>query len=174
LVLHFRKTARLILKFQDQVTLWGSRGAALALGLIVVIYSYEVTMRYLLAAPTNWASDFVAFLLLISVFLFLPALTKDGGNVAVTLIPDLMSAKASGIMMKGGFLVASVVCLWAAYIGVLETDRLIQRNTMTLTTVRLPKWVFLAVITYGLANSGLYFIRLALASGPDRTAIDNA
>lgn len=154
-----------LLRLQDVLSLGISWAGATALGLIVVIFSYEVTMRYLFGAPTRWANDFVAFLLLVSVFCYLPWLTREGGNIAVTLVPDILPQRAGEWMLRAGFLVAAGVCLWAAWIGVQETERLFRRNTMTLTTVRFPKWAFLALITYGLGNSGLYFLRLALIPG---------
>jgi C4-dicarboxylate transporter, DctQ subunit len=154
--------------FASRILGWG--GAA-ALGLIVVIFAYEVTMRYLFAAPTIWANDFVSFLLLVSVFLYLPWLTREGGNIAVTIIPDMMPARAGQIMLRTGLFVGGLACLWATQISFLETERLFLRNTMTLTTVRLPKWLFLALITYGLGNSGLYFLRLALV--PDAQKAGN-
>jgi C4-dicarboxylate transporter, DctQ subunit len=164
------RIVRRILELHDAVSLRISWAGAAALGLIVAIYSYEVTMRYLLGAPTRWANDFVAFLLLISVFSYLPWLTREGGNIAVTLLPDLLSERAGQWILRTGFLISAGVCLWATWIGVQETERLFQRNTMTLTTVRLPKWAFLALIVYGLGNSGLYFLRLAMSPGAQQTS----
>lgn len=159
---------------QDFVSRLLGWSAAAALGLIVLIFGYEVSMRYILAAPTYWANDFVSFLLLASVFLYLPWLTREGGNVAVTLVSDILPASAAQLLLRLGFLVAGLVCLWAMYIGLQETSRLISRNTMTLTTVRLPKWIFLALITYGLGNSGLYFLRLALVPDAQRAGTSDA
>jgi hypothetical protein len=57
--------------------------------------------------------------------------------------------------------VTAVVCLWATWICFGETLYLFKRGTTTLTTFRIPKWTLMAFITYGLLNSGLYFLRLA-------------
>jgi C4-dicarboxylate transporter DctQ subunit len=166
-----RQVLRWLFGVQDFVSRVVAWGAAVALGLIVVIFAYEVSMRYLLAAPTYWANDFVSFLLLISVFLYLPWLTREGGNIAVTIVPDILPERIGKALLRLGLLAGAVVCLWAMHISIQETGRLLQRNTMTLTTVRLPKWVFLALITYGLGNSGLYFLRLALV--PDAQKAGN-
>lgn len=163
-----------VLRIHDMMSQLGAWVGAAALGLIVVIFTYEVTMRYFLGAPTYWASDFVAFLLLVSVFFYLPWLTRQGGNIAVTLLPDMMPARASQLLLGAGFLVAGAVCLWSAQIGWYETERLFRRNTMTLTTVRLPKWIFLMIITYGLGNAGLHFLRLAMSSLVRKELDDNA
>lgn len=162
------KSMRPLLRLQDAISLVGQWLGGLSLALIVVIYAYEVFVRYLMGAPTSWASDFVSFLLLISVFTVLPWLTREGGNVAVTLLPDYMPARGGRLLLRCGFVVAGIACLWVTYIGVQETLLLFQRNTMTLTTVRIPKWPLLALITFGLFNSGLYFFRLA--ARPNQTA----
>ena len=153
---------RSILKAQDALTWVGFLLGATALGAIVLIYAYEVISRYMFGAPTMWASDFVSFLLLISVFATAPWLTRDGGHVAVTILPDMVPALRE-VILRAGFLVAAGVCLWATWICVGENIYLFQRGTSTLTTIRIPKWILSAFITYGLLNSGLYFIRLTFA-----------
>lgn len=149
-----------ILTFQDGLTRLGFAVGATALGLIVVIYAYEVFSRYLFGAPTIWASDFVSFLLLISVFSTAPWLTREGGHVAVTIIPDLLP-NWRALLIRAGFLLAAIVCLWTSWISMGENIYQFNRGTSTLTTVRIPKWILSAFITYGLLNSGLYFMRLA-------------
>ena len=162
---------RPILKAQDALTWVGFLAGATALGAIVVIYAYEVISRYMFGAPTMWASDFVSFLLLISVFATAPWLTREGGHVAVTILPDMVPALRE-VILRAGFLVAASVCLWATWICVGENLYLFERGTSTLTTIRIPKWILSAFITYGLLNSGLYFIRLTFA--PLETETQNA
>ncbi|WPZ23959.1 TRAP transporter small permease (plasmid) [Sulfitobacter faviae] len=162
---------RSILKAQDALTWVGFLSGTTALGAIVLIYAYEVISRYMFGAPTMWASDFVSFLLLISVFATAPWLTREGGHVAVTILPDMVPALRKAIL-RVGFLVAAGVCLWATWICAGENFYLFQRGTSTLTTIRIPKWILSTFITYGLLNSGLYFIRLTFA--PFETEMQNA
>ena len=152
-----------ILKFQDMISWCGFVLGCTALGLIVCIYAFEVTSRYAFGAPTLWASDFVSFLLLILVFTTAPWLTKERGHVAVTIIPDLFP-RAQEKILRAGFLAAAGVCLWASWICLGENIYLFERGTQTLTTVRIPKWILSAFITYGLLNTGLYFLRLAFGT----------
>lgn len=158
-----------ILKVQDAVTFLGFVAGAGALGAIVLIYAFEVVSRYIFGSPTLWASDTVSFLLLISVFATVPWLTREGGHVAVTIVPDL-APMARDFIIRAGFLVTAVVCLWATWICLGETFYLFKRGTTTLTTFRIPKWILLAFISYGLLNSGLYFLRLAFGTFGKRTA----
>ncbi|WP_165455828.1 TRAP transporter small permease [Paracoccus subflavus] len=136
-------------------------GAAIALGLVVAIFTYEVLSRYLLAAPTRWASDVVAFLLLATVFLAAPWLARTQGHVAVTILPDLLPPGAQRASIAAGYLIGAAVCFWATWMCVAETVLLQQRGTMTLTSFRIPKWWLMAVMSYGLLDCGLQFIRAA-------------
>jgi len=141
-----------------------------ALSLIVVIYSYEVVSRYLFGAPTRWASDFVSFLLLITVFLVMPWLTRAGGHVAVTVLNDQLPERGRQVMMRGGYLFGAAACLCLGYIVYFEALTLFERGSGTLSTVSIPKWVLFALICYGLLNSGLYFLRLAAGRDVTRSA----
>lgn len=151
-----------ILRLQDRISWLGFVLGASSLGAIVLIYAFEVTSRYLFGAPTLWASDFVSFLLLISVFTTAPWLTREGGHVAVTIVPDMLPGLRD-ILTQVGFLLAAGVCLWAGWICLGENIYLYKRGTSTLTTIRVPKWILFVFITYGFVNSGLYFLRLAFA-----------
>lgn len=162
---------RRILRAQDALTWAGFILGATALGAIVAIYAFEVISRYAFGAPTMWASDFVSFLLLILVFATAPWLTRDGGHVAVTILPELLPSIRDAMLMTG-YLVAAGVCLWAGWICLGENIHLFERGTSTLTTIRIPKWILSAFITYGFVNTGLYFIRLAFISTPIGTQHD--
>lgn len=151
-----------LLRVQDVISRAGFIVGAGALAATVCIYAFEVVSRYAFNAPTLWASDVVSFLLLISVFATAPWLTREGGHVAVTIIPDMLPRWRNGFI-RIGFLVAAGVCLWAGGICLDENIYLYNRGTSTLTTIRIPKWILSVFITYGFLNSGLYFVRLALA-----------
>ncbi len=132
-----------------------------ALGLIVAIFSYEVVMRYFFAAPTKWGSDAVSFLLLISVFLVIPHVTRIGGNVSVPIFLDMMQTRPADLLRRFGLALGAGVSLWTSYVFWGETRRLFERGTVTLTTVQFPKWILFAFILFGMLNVGLCFLRLA-------------
>ncbi|SFP90965.1 TRAP transporter small permease [Tranquillimonas alkanivorans] len=160
------RAGRRAARVHDAISFIGFACGAGALGLIVVIYAYEVTMRYFFIAPTTWASDLVTFLLLLSVFLVIPWLTKEGGHVAVTLVPDLLPRRAGTALLRLGFFAGAVACFWSGWISLQENFVLYDRGTSTLTTIRIPKWTLAVFITYGLVNSGVYFL-LAAVFGPN-------
>jgi len=151
-----------VLRLHDFISRTAWRAAALSLGLVVAVFAYEVSMRYLLSAPTRWASDVVSFLLLVTVFLAAPWLARQRGHVAVTILPERLPPKAQRFVVASGFATSSLVCFWAAWICIGETALLYSRDTMTLTSFRIPKWWLLAVISYGLLDCGLQFLRAAV------------
>ena len=150
-----------VLRVHDMISRTAWQGAALTLGLVVVIFAYEVTMRYVFAAPTHWASDAVSFMLLVTVFLAAPWLARKRGHVAVTILPELLPPRAERVLVATGYVIAALVCFWAAWICIGETALLYSRDTMTLTSFRIPKWWLLAVMSYGLLDCGLQFLRAA-------------
>lgn len=151
-----------ILRVHDIISRTAWQAAALSLGLVVIIFSYEVTMRYVFSAPTRWASDAVSFMLLVTVFLAAPWLARQRGHVAVTILPELLPPRAERIVVAAGYVVAAIICFLAAWICIGETALLHGRNTMTLTSFRIPKWWLLAVMSYGLLDCGLQFLRAAV------------
>ncbi|ATG48546.1 hypothetical protein CEW89_13830 [Celeribacter ethanolicus] len=157
-----RRVFRALLSGHDALVSAGFWLGSLALMSIVVIFAYEVVMRYFFDAPTKWASDFVSFLLLISVFLVIPHVTRLEGNVSVSILLDLLGERSSEVLRRLGFAVGAAVCLWVGYIFWQETHRLFLRGTVTLTTVPVPKWTLYAFILFGMLNSGVYFLRQAL------------
>jgi C4-dicarboxylate transporter DctQ subunit len=152
-----------VLRWHDLMSRTFYQLGIFALSLIVVVYSYEVVSRYLFGAPTRWASDFVSFLLLITVFLVMPWLTRAGGHVAVTVLNDQLPERGRQVMLRGGYVVGAVACLCLGYIVYSETLTLYERGTGTLSTVSIPKWTLFMIVCYGLFNSGLYFLRRAVA-----------
>lgn len=160
---------RTILRLQDWICRLGFFMGAVALAAIVASYAFEVVMRYFFNSPTRWASDAVSFLLLISVFLVAPWLTRERGNVAVTLLPDLLSQRMSQLSIRIGYGISAIVCFVAGFIASGETIFLFNRGTMTYSAIPFPKWVLISVIAFGLLGSGTYFLRLAFAKSGQET-----
>ena len=156
------RTVCILMRIHDSLSRFSFAIGVTALGLIVVIFSYEVMMRYFFLAPVRWANDYVTFLLLIKVFCVLPMLTREAQHIAITLIPDMLSEHNSDLIKRVGFIVAATACLWTGYISLQELIYLAERGTMTLTTIRVPKWILIGFITYGITSAGLYFLRLGI------------
>lgn len=135
----------------------------LCLGLIVFAYCYEVVARYFFASPTWWANELVSYALSIGCFLMMPLVTRSGGQVAVTLVIDLMRPTAAARLSRIVHLVSFLTCAVAAWISLEENIRQVAQDVHLMKVYPIPQIYISAWITYGFASSALYFLRMALA-----------
>ncbi len=142
----------------------------LALMGIVLSYSVEVVSRYLFNAPTAWSSDLVAYLLCVLVFTMMPHVTATGGQVAVTVLIDLMPAGKREWMMRGIYLLGFAACAAMAVFACGETMRQIIRNIQMLATYPIPKWWVSVWIGIGFTLSAIEYLCLAVAGSPPQTS----
>lgn len=152
----------------DSVTRMAAVLAAIGLILIVVFYVYEVITRYLFDSPTAWVSDFVSYLLCISVFLILPKVTRERGHVAVTILVDILPVRIAGLIHTVVSIIGFLCLGFAAWVSLGENFRQYMKGIETLAIVAVPQWWISAFITFGLAFSAIYMLRLAHPSKRQR------
>lgn len=140
-------------------------GALCVLG-ILVSYAVEVFMRYLLNAPTAWASDFVKYFLCGAVFLAMPLLTREGAHVSVTVLKGKLPAPVESAAIRLGLLISAAVCLLVGWLAFRQAVYNFARGIDTMSLVAIPKWIVAAPIAYGFLLSGL--VLLAQAARLDR------
>lgn len=155
---------RLLAAGHDLLTQLAAILAAAGLISIVGSYVYEVVTRYFFNAPTAWASDYVSYALAASVFLALPKVTKDRGHVAVTILVDIIPARAAGIVHTIISLIGFLCLSLAAWISFQENLRQYTRDIETLAIVPIPVWWVSSFITFGLFLSAFYMLRYAAPS----------
>ena len=139
-------------------------GAAALFGM-AASYFIEVFARYIFNQPTHWVSVTVAHLLMATVFLLMPHATRAVGHISVTLIFQLLPGAARPIQMGLNF-IGFAICGLGAVISFDENLRQIAQTIYTEGIIQFPKWWVSPIITYGLANASLWFLRLAFADGP--------
>ncbi len=152
-----------IRRLANALTTVGVAVASGALCVIVVAYCYEVVSRYFFNYPTLWASDLVAFLLFISIFLMIPEVTRSGGHVSVTLLGDRLSERANDRLQAWLALLSAVACFAAAWISGLENVRQFVHEITTVSVYPIPKWILSCTVTYGFALSGTHFLLIFLS-----------
>ena len=153
------RLARFLGLIHDGVTEIGFRLALLVLFGIVVCYSYEVAARYLFSAPTTWASPFVSYGLCASIFLTMPELTRRSAHISLNLIDDILRQNSKRILHRIIRLAAALTCFMAAWITFEATWSDYDFGILTNTYFQVPKWWVSTFIPYGMASSGLYFLR---------------
>ncbi|MGR3825653.1 MAG: TRAP transporter small permease [Salipiger marinus] len=146
----------------DIVVGLGAWAGALCVTGILVSYSIEVFMRYLLNAPTSWASDFVKYFLCGAVFLAMPQLTREGAHVSVTVFKGKLPARSEALAARLGLLISAAVCLLVGWLALEQTIYNFSRGIDTMSLIAIPKWIVAAPITFGFVVSGLVLLAQVL------------
>lgn len=152
---------RSLLALHDGLTRAAAILSAIGLIAIVALYVLEVVTRYFFNSPTSWGNDFVTYALATSTCLALPAVTRDKGHVAVTILVDSLRTRPAAILHVAinvcGFLGLGL----AAWISLQENLRQFHKGITTLAIVPVPQWWISSFITFGLALSAIYMLRHA-------------
>jgi C4-dicarboxylate transporter, DctQ subunit len=140
------------------IVLLGSGLGAFCVFAILVSYSIEVFMRYMLSAPTSWASDYVTYFLCGSVFLTMPHLTREGSHVAVTVLQGRLPAAAERLAVILGLAVSAATCLFVGWLALKQTHYNFVRGIDTMSLAAVPKWMIAAPIAFGFILSGVILV----------------
>lgn len=137
--------------------------ACIALLVMLGAYVAEVVLRYLLNAPTRWSSDVVSYALLASVVFALPAVTRDGGHVAITSLVERLSPGRQAVAFRALAWISAATCI--AAVALLGSQALAQWHggIETVAALAIPKWWLSAAVALGLAGAAAQFVRHALA-----------
>jgi TRAP-type C4-dicarboxylate transport system permease small subunit len=144
-----------------RLTFWISAAAVLY---VTAATSWEVVGRYAFDAPSDWSPDTSAVAFAYITFLAAPMLTREGGHAAMTFVTETAPRHVSAWLTRFSHFLGAVTCFLCAYVGADETGRQIGRGVMMISVTPIPKWLVSAVIVYGLASMGLYFLRHLFAS----------
>lgn len=150
----------------DWVTRAGFVLAGVCLVVIVGTYAYEVVARYILSAPTTWASSLVSYLLCYMVFLGMPELTRQRVHIFISIVLDTMPIRYATIFQHATYVIAAVACLLAAWFCFTATMQQYAGNIQTISEWRIDKWMLSIVIPYGLLSTSIYYVRHVLRHEP--------
>ena len=153
------RLAHPILRLHGLITDVGYLAAAVGLCAMGALYCMEVVFRYFLNAPTRWSLELITFLMLIVTFLAIPHAVRGGMHIAVTLLADLYPRHARRILFAMN-VIGAALCAFIAYISILENVAQYQGMVETIGNIPIPKWWLSIFITYGFANSALWYVRL--------------
>ena len=148
-----------LLRLHGLITDIGYIGAAVGLCAMGMLYCMEVVFRYFFNAPTRWSLETITFLMLIVTFLAIPHAVRGGMHIAVTLVADLYPRYAKYILFAMNA-IGAALCLFITYISAVENLQQYRGMIETIGNIPIPKWWLSAFITYGFANSTLWYLRL--------------
>ena len=150
---------RALLRLHGLITDIGYLAAAAGLCAMGFLYCMEVVFRYFLNAPTRWSLELITFLMLIVTFLAIPHAVRSGMHIAVTLLADLYPRHAKRILFAMN-VIGAALCAFIATISAMENVGQYAGSIETIGNIPIPKWWLSGFITYGFANSALWYVRL--------------
>lgn len=156
-----------LLALHDYLTDIGYIAAACLLTGIGVLYCLEAFLRYALNAPTLWSVEMVTYLMLATIFLALPHVTRSGAHIAVTIVMDLYP-RLGARLQRAFHALGAALCGTLAWIAFEESHRQYAEGVETLVNYPIPKWWVSAWIVFGLGSACLWYLRLMLGDGPAR------
>jgi len=161
---------RKIFQYLDKWTDWSARTAAALTGCIVVFFWFEVVARYFLNSPTNWTASLSLSMMLVSVMLMLPYLSREGHHVAMSFIYEHTPPRFSaGIALCTAGL-SSIVCLAAAAICAEEALRQAIVGVRSTDSFMFPLWWLTSFLVYGLSSASLHSARQAFTGAIPRNS----
>jgi TRAP-type C4-dicarboxylate transport system permease small subunit len=146
----------------DMLTAVSFQLAIACLGIISVVYCYEVVLRYAFNAPTTWANPLVSYLLCALIFLAIPEMTRTSSHISINLLNDALPPSVSNALGQIVRLVGMIACLVGAWITSGETGSQFVGGIWTISYFPVPKWIVSIFIPYGFLSAGLYFLRQLL------------
>lgn len=146
----------------DLLTAASFQLAIACLGIISVVYCYEVVLRYAFNAPTTWANPLVSYLLCALIFLAMPEMTRVSAHISINLLTDAVPPRIGDMLSQIIRAVGMVACLVGAWITAGETGAQFVSGIWTISYFPVPKWIVSIFIPYGFLSAGLYFLRQLL------------
>ncbi len=123
--------------------------SAAALFALPLITAYDVAMRYLLHAPTIWATEISMYLLQFIVFMTPGALLVDGDHLRVSFWIE----SRTGLARRVAEMVTALLVL--PYAGILlwfgwkYAERAFDREMLSPTLLQVPLWIVYAMVPIG-------------------------
>ena len=148
----------IIIRLANTVSRVSGIVAGICILVTAVIVSYEVVLRFVFNAPTEWVNEITAYLVLVSAFLgFAPALAS-GKHISVDLVISKLSPKMNRfiqLMVSLLGLLFSLVFLVTSFEMTVNSYRL---NMLSVSTLRIPLFLPQMSLPIGFSFLSLQFL----------------
>jgi len=118
---------------------------------LMVVVTYEVVSRYLLNAPTAWADEIAAYLLIEIVFLGLAQNLLRGDHIRIEIVTARTSARVRrwlDLLAYAAALAFSIMLLMGMWI---RFQNFWSRNTVSDSPLVTPLWIPMTPVVIGAA-----------------------
>nr|WP_299246389.1 TRAP transporter small permease [uncultured Halomonas sp.] len=139
-------------------------GALLLAGVLAVCHM--IFMRYVLGQSTIWQTEFAIYSVTGAMLLGAPYVLRNGGHVAVTVLPDALGGWAKKIMYFLSALVGLAFCSALAYSGWHYFLEAYSMDWTTGTVWNPPPWPALLPLAIGISLLSLQYVAEILRGEP--------
>ncbi len=126
--------------------------------LTVFLVTADVAGRYFFSAPIGWVFELTEHILVCVPFLGMAWLVRHGGHVkieiVVQMLPDQWRRRSEALAE----LLCALACLVAAIYALQTTLDHFSRGIVTYGIYPVPKFLLIAVVTFGLAMTAVEFV----------------
>jgi len=152
-----RKAAPVLDRIMDLLA--GAAGVLLIL--IMLLVSYLVLMRYLLARPPGWVVEICQYMIFVLTFLAAPWLLRERGHVRVDIVLMRLSPKAENLLTMVTSAVGMLISFILAWYAAGSTWHHFTEGIPVIEILRIPKALLLAFIPVGFFLLSMEFLRQA-------------
>jgi TRAP-type C4-dicarboxylate transport system permease small subunit len=163
-----RSMLHLLNRLHQAVTTASFALACAALVLFTAVFNMEVARRYFFNAPSSWSQDVISVAALCVTFLALPYITMKRKHVSIDIMMQKLGPAGRRRMITAVMIVAALLLFAITWITGQEAFKQWMRGTQTASSIAIPKWPFLAIMTWGFLSAGIHALVGAFA--PEETA----
>ena len=133
--------------------------AAILIVFIMLAVSADVIMRYFLNRPTVWLIEISEYCLLFITFMSAGWVLKREGHVKMDLMLNRLSSRRRTLLNTITSITGTITCLAIVWFGAVVTWEFYQIGYFTHSELKLPKFIFLLIITIGMFFLSIQFIK---------------
>lgn len=133
--------------------------AAVLLGGLIFIVGADLSLRYLFNMPLGWVKEISEYIILFIPFLVAAWIMETDGHLKMDILVNAVGPRARRIMNTVTYSVGALVVLILAVFCLRVTLEFYRTGHFTATLLRLPKFIFIAVIFLGFVMLFLQLIR---------------
>ncbi|MEW6667324.1 MAG: TRAP transporter small permease subunit [Thermodesulfobacteriota bacterium] len=133
--------------------------AAVLLGGLIFMVGADLSLRYLFNMPLGWVKEISEYIILFIPFLVAAWIMETDGHLKMDFVVNAVGPRARRIMNMVSYSVGALVVLILAIFCLRVTLEFYRTGHFTATLLRLPKFIFIAVIFLGFVMLFIQLVR---------------
>lgn len=147
-------------KFGDSVCDVSFLAGVAAMTAIISLTMADLVAR-IIGAPFDWVADLSSYLLCFSISASMPKVTRQGTQIAVTLLVEILKGRSRHILSAAVELVSSITCFAICALCIQVLIQQYHSGVGTVAVLVVEKWILSAILGYGFFLSGaMHFLNI--------------